>query len=211
MCIRDSLGKGTSDMMFPFALVLYSAAVRGKLDRAAPGLPEAIRRRYGYEYGYRTVLNVLRRAEELRLAERVAESGALFSRLLREGVAGCSAVREVRAFGLLIGVELDAARWPRRWFRKRLFWFYLFSMLRHPRYPVLVGFCQYEPNVLKITPALTASSADIREACATITEVLRRPFHRLLAAAAGGLVSSLGLWRRKHERGNVPAPDPVAG
>ncbi|HZY84310.1 MAG TPA: aminotransferase class III-fold pyridoxal phosphate-dependent enzyme [Gemmataceae bacterium] len=205
------LGKGTSDMMFPFALVLYSAAVGEKLDRTAPGLPEAIRRRYGYEYGYRTVLNVLRRAEELRLAERVAESGALCAGLLREGLASCPAVREVRAFGLLIGVELDAARRPRRWFRKRLFWFYLFSMLRHPRYPVLVGFCQYEPNVLKITPALTAAPADIREACVTITEVLRRPFHRLLAAVLGGLVSSLGLWRRKREHGNVPAPDPVTG
>jgi acetylornithine/succinyldiaminopimelate/putrescine aminotransferase len=205
------LGKGTSDMMFPFALVLYSTAVRERLDRAAPDLPEAIRRRYGYEYGYRTVLNVLRRAEEPRLSERVAESGALFARLLREGLAGCPAVREVRAFGLLIGVELDSARRLRRWFRKRLFWFYLLGMLRHPRYPVLAGFCQYEPNVLKITPALTAAPADIREAAATITEVLRRPFYRLLAAAAGGLVRSLGTWRRKHEHGNVPAPDPVAG
>jgi hypothetical protein len=76
---------------------------------------------------------------------------------------------------------------------------------------VLVGFCQYEPNVLKITPALTAAPADIREACTTITDVLRRPFHRLLAAAAGGLLSSLGTWRRKHEHGNVAAPDPVPG
>jgi acetylornithine/succinyldiaminopimelate/putrescine aminotransferase len=205
------LGKGTSDMVFPFALVLYSAAIREKLDRMGADLPAALRRRYGYEYGYRTVLNVLRRAEELRLAERVAESGALFARLLREGLASCSAVREVRAFGLLIGVELDVARWPRRWFRKRLFWFYLFSMLRHPRYPVLVGFCQYEPNVLKITPALTAAPADIREACATITDVLRRPFHRLLAAVLGGLVSSHGPWRRMHEHSNAPAPDPVPG
>ena len=198
-------------MMFPFALLLCSDAVRARLEQVRSDLPAALRRRYGYEYGYRTVLNVLRRAEELRLSERVAESGALFARLLGEGLASCPAVREVRAFGLLIGVELDAARWPRRWFRKRLFWFYLLGMLRHPRYPVLVGFCQYEPNVLKITPALTAAPADLREACATITEVLRRPFYRLLAAALGGLVSSLGLWRRKHERGNVPAPDPVAG
>ena len=81
------LGKGTSDMMFPFALTLYSAAVREKFARVAPDLPAAIRRRYGYEYGYRTVLNVLRRAEELRLAERAHESGALFARLLREGLA----------------------------------------------------------------------------------------------------------------------------
>jgi 4-aminobutyrate aminotransferase-like enzyme len=192
-------------MMFPFALLLYSAAVRDRLDRAGSALPAAIAKRYGYAYGYRTVLNVLRRAEELRLPERVAESGKLFSRLLGDELASCKAVREVRVYGLLIGIELDATRWPRRWFRRRLFWFYLSGMLRHPRYPVLVGFCQYEPNVLKITPALTVAPEEVRQACATIGEVLRRPFYRLLAAVVGGMVRSVGLWRRKHEHDGVHA------
>jgi acetylornithine/succinyldiaminopimelate/putrescine aminotransferase len=204
------VGKGVSDMMFPFALLMYSAAVQEKLKQAESDLPEAIRKRYGYEYGYRTVLSVLRRAEEMRLSERVAESGALFTRLLREGLASCKAVLEVRVYGLLIGIELDATRWPRRWFRKRLFWFYLFNALRHPRYPVLMGFCQYEPNVLKITPPLTTDPAEVREACATIVEVLKRPFYWLLAAVFGGMVTSLGFWRRKqHERGIVPAHEPA--
>src|SRR5262249_34646411 len=148
------VGKGASDMMFPFALMLYSAAVQAKLDRVGSDLPDAIRRRYGYEFGYRTVLNVLRLADKMGLAERVAESGELFDQLLNDGLASCKAVRDVRVYGLLIGIELEAERWPRRWFRKRLFWFYLYAMLRHRRYPVLVGYCQYEPNVLKITPPL---------------------------------------------------------
>jgi acetylornithine/succinyldiaminopimelate/putrescine aminotransferase len=204
------IGKGTSDMMFPFALLLYSAGVREKLDRAGSGLAGAIRQRYGYEFGSRTVLNVLRRAEDLRLSERVAESGALCARLLGEGLASCPAVREVRVHGLLIGIELAAAGWPRRWLRKCLFWFYLFAMLAHPRYPVLVGFCQYEPNVLKITPPLTVAPAEVREVCATVVEVLRRPLYRLLAPVLGGLLRSVGLWRRKDEHGNVPAPEPAA-
>jgi acetylornithine/succinyldiaminopimelate/putrescine aminotransferase len=204
------LGKGTSDMMFPFALLLYSAGVQAKLDRASCDLPAAIHQRYGYALGYGTVLNVLRRAEELALARRVAESAALFARLLGEELASCKAVREVRVYGLLIGIELDTARWPRRWFRKRLYTFYVYNMLRHRRYPVLVGFCQYEPNVLKITPALTVAHDEIREACATITEVLRRPFHRLLAAVLGGLVQSFGFWRKKHEHSHVPADEPAA-
>jgi acetylornithine/succinyldiaminopimelate/putrescine aminotransferase len=204
------LGKGTSDMMFPFALVLYSAAVREKLDRAASDLPAVIRRRYDYEFGYRTVLNVLRRAEELALSGRVTEAGALFARLLGEGLATCKAVREVRVYGLLIGIELDAARWPRRWLRRRLSALYLFGMLRHARYPVLAGFCQYEPNVLKITPALTVAPEEVRQVCATITDVLRRPLYRLLAAALGGLLGSLGLRRKKHDHGNVPAAEPAA-
>jgi 4-aminobutyrate aminotransferase-like enzyme len=211
------VGKGVSDMMFPFALVMYSSAVREKLERAQSAgsdLPAAMERRYGYEFGYRTVLNVLRRAEELRLPERVAESAALFARLLPEK-GSCKAVREVRVHGLLIGIELDTSRGPRRWFRKRLFGFYLLGMLRHRRYPVLVGYCQYEPNVLKITPPLTVAPAEVREVCATIGEVLSRPFYRLLATVLAGLLRSLGLWRRrrkqKHEHVNVPAHEPAQG
>jgi acetylornithine/succinyldiaminopimelate/putrescine aminotransferase len=203
------LGKGASDMMFPFSLVLYSASVQAKLDAAESGLAEAIQRRYDYEFGYRTVLNVLRRSEEQRLNERVAESGALFDNLLGEGLASCKAVREVRVYGLLIGIELDETRWPQRWFRKRLFFFYLFSMLRQAREPVLVGFCQYEPNVLKITPPLTIALEEGREVCATITEVLRRPFYQLLTAVLRGLLGSLRLWRLKHEHDIVPANDAV--
>lgn len=184
------IGKGTSDMMFPFALTLYSAAVRTKLERAGTDLPDVIRRRYGYEYGYRTVLNVLRRAEELRLPDRVGESGELFARLLREGLTGCRAVREVRAFGLLVGVELDTRGGPRRWLRKQLYTLYLLALLRHPRFPVLAGFCQYEPNVLKLTPSLTATADDIRAACQTVVEVLRRPLPRVLGGALSGLAGA---------------------
>jgi acetylornithine/succinyldiaminopimelate/putrescine aminotransferase len=182
------IGKGTSDMMFPFALLLYSAEVQAKIAQAGSDLAEQLRRRYDYEFGYRTVLNVLQQGEKLGLAERVAESGALFDRLLKQEVAGCKTVREVRTYGLLIGIELDAQRWPQRWFRKRLYSVYLFSMLRHRRYPVLVGFCQYEPNVLKITPPLTVAADEVHKVCATIGEVLRRPFLRVLAAALGGLL-----------------------
>src|SRR5262249_7869038 len=75
-----AVGKGVSDMMFPFALVMYSAAVRDKLERAGSDLPAALEQRYGYEFGYKTVLNVLRRAEGLRLPELVAEAGYRFAR-----------------------------------------------------------------------------------------------------------------------------------
>jgi acetylornithine/succinyldiaminopimelate/putrescine aminotransferase len=204
------LGKGTSDMMFPFALLLHTAAIRERLTRAGSDLPDAIRTRYGYEFGYRTVCNVLRHAEKKSLPARVADAGELFARLLHEGLDSCKAVREVRVFGLLIGIELNAARWPQRWFRKRLYSLYLFSMLRHRRYPVLVGFCQYEPNVLKITPALTVAPQEIREVCATITEVIKRPFHRLLAGIAGGLLRSFRMGRKKNEHVNVPADEPAA-
>jgi 4-aminobutyrate aminotransferase-like enzyme len=199
------LGKGTSDMMFPFALTLYSAAVRDKLDQTGSGLPAAARQRYGYEFGYKTVLNVLRLMEKLSLQERVAEAGARFAKLLNEGLADCRVVREVRVFGLLIGIELDASRWPRRWLGKRLHSPYLYALLRHPHYPVLAGFCQCEPNVLKITPSLTVSPEEIENVCTTLVDVLRRPFPRLLATAAGGLMKSLAFRRSKHEHNHQHA------
>jgi acetylornithine/succinyldiaminopimelate/putrescine aminotransferase len=217
------VGKGISDMMFPFAVLMYSDAVRAALDFAGSDLPDAIRERYGYEFGYKTALNVLWQAEELRLAERVTQTGELFARLLSEGLTSCKAVREVRGFGLLIGVELDASRLPQRWLRKRLFQFYVLGMLRHERCPVLVGFCQYEPNVLKITPPLNVEPQVVREVCATIVEVIKQPFHRLAAAAAVNLIKlKLSKRRPRHDNDGyaassgsptgplVPAHEPVA-
>ena len=144
------------------------------------------------------------------LPEQVAESGALFAKLLHEELASCKAVREVRVFGLLIGIELDASRWPQRWFKKRLFWFYLAAMLRHRSFPVLVGFCQAEPNVLKITPPLTIAPDEIRQMCASIGEMLRRPFYRLLVSVLGGMLGPFRWGKNKRER-TLTAADAAAG
>jgi 4-aminobutyrate aminotransferase-like enzyme len=119
-------------------------------------------------------------------------------------------VRDIRVFGLLIGVELDTRRWPHRWLRKRLATLYVFSMLRHSRFPVLAGFCQYEPNVIKITPPLNASPDEVRQACATIVDVLRRPLHRVLAAGLGALINSSSAGRKNREHANDSALEPAA-
>jgi acetylornithine/succinyldiaminopimelate/putrescine aminotransferase len=199
------LGKGTSDMMFPFSLVLHGEAVQQKLEAAGSDLTRTFRARYGYEAGYQTVCNVLDQARELDLGRRVSEAGALFQQLLTEGLAGCKSVREVRVFGLLIGIELNPTSWPRRLFQRRLYSLYLYGMLRHAAYPVLAGFCQYEPNVLKLTPALTVSPEEIRRVCGTLIDVLGQPFHRLLTTAFAGLFRSLKTWRKTHERHRDPA------
>jgi len=204
------VGKAISDMMFPFALTLFSQQVQCKLDQAGSKLPDAIRRRYAYPFAYKTTVNVLRFAKKTQLAEQVAASGTLFAKLLGEELASCKAVREVRVYGLLIGIELDATLWPQRWFKKKLFWFYLASMLQHPRFPVLIGFCQYEPNVLKITPPLTINADEIRQMCVTIGAVLRRPFYQLLTCAVGGMLRSLGIWRTKYEYVDRSAHEPAA-
>jgi acetylornithine/succinyldiaminopimelate/putrescine aminotransferase len=197
------IGKAVSDMMFPFALTLYSAKVHAKLIVARSNLADTIRRQHHYPVGYQTALNVLRFAERTRLAEQVSAAGALFAERLREELAHCEAVRDVRVFGLLIGIELDASRRPQRWFTKRLFQMYLLAMLNHPRFPVLIGFCQCEPNVLKITPPLTIQPDEIRQVCSTIGETLRRPFLRVLASAVGRLLSPVRLWRKTNDATDI--------
>lgn len=203
------VGKAVSDMMFPFALTLYADAVQARLAEVGSRLSDTLRRRYAYPWGFKTALNVLRFAQATGLAEHVAAAGALFARLLDAELAGCKAVRAVRTYGLLIGIELDATSWPQRWFRKRLFWFYLAALLRHPRFPVLVGYCQYEPNVLKITPPLTITPDHIQHICTVIGEVLRRPFYRLLTGAVGNLVRSYSTRRKRHAFPDQPTHEPV--
>ena len=199
------LGKGTSDMMFPFSLTLLSDAVAGEFGARAPALAGAIRRRYGYDLGYRTVVNALRSAEEMALPGRVADAAERFARLLSDGLGPLGTVREVRVFGLLIAIELDARGGPRRWLGKRLAALYLLAMLRHERFPVLAGFCQYEPNTLKITPPLDSSPEDILQACRTIVDVLGRPLRRVLLAGLRSLLMPPPVRKGNHERRNDPA------
>ncbi len=199
------LGKGTSDMLFPFALTLYCNSVRDMLQRQGSTLTQTIKSRYGYEQGYKTVLNVLGLAEEIDASRRVAEAGELFSRLLTEGLASCDIVREVRVFCLLVGIELDTSRRLHRWLRKRLSALYLLGMLRHEHFPVFGGFCQYEPNVLKITPPLNVSPEEIRQVCATIVDVLKRPLPNVIAESVGSLIRSSLFRKKNHEYGNDSA------
>jgi 4-aminobutyrate aminotransferase-like enzyme len=197
-------------MMFPCALTLFSEAVHTKIAERGARLLEIIWSKYGYDWGLKTALNVLRLAERLEMPARVARTAAVFSKLLNGEQALSRNVREVRVFGLLIGVELDTTRGPRRWLRKRLATIYLLAMLRHQGFPVLAGLCQYEPNVIKITPALNASDDEVRRACATIIDVLNRPLYKVLAGALKGLFRPALRGNRDHEHGIHPALEPVA-
>jgi acetylornithine/succinyldiaminopimelate/putrescine aminotransferase len=203
-----TIGKGTSDMMFPFAVTLYSGQVQERLSVFKSDLPEAIRERFDYEFGYKTLLNVLDRAEEANLGERVRATGALFAKLLGDGLSSCKVVRDVRIFGLLIAVELDTKGWPRRWLKKQAGSLYVMNLLRHEPFPVFAGYCQYEPHVLKLTPPLSISGDEVRRVCETMIAVLSRPAYQLLPSFFGALVSSYvqGKWEavwprgRNHER-----------
>lgn len=200
------LGKGTSDMVFPFALTLYSDALRARVAERAPQLIDAIKQRFDYEQGYRTVVNLLRLGEQVDLTRRVEDAAERFRQGLADGLASSRNVRDVRVFGLLIGVELAT----RRWLGKRLSALMLLAMLRHPRFPVLAGFCQYEPNVLKITPPLDASPDEVGEACRTIVEVLNAPLARVLATGLGSLLRPSPIRKKGNHEHADDATAPLA-
>jgi acetylornithine/succinyldiaminopimelate/putrescine aminotransferase len=193
-----TIGKGTSDMMFPFALTLYSDALAERVAEVRQGLPAAVRSFYDYDTGYRTVLNVLRCAEELDLPGRVAHAGALFAEGLRVVLGSNKAVRNVRVHGLLIGIELNTGRVPLKRLRNLAAWLPLFAMLRHETFPLLVGYCQYEPNVLKLTPPLTITPDEVRLACGTVGTVLSRSTSRLMLGALGTMAAAY--FRRRNLR-----------
>jgi acetylornithine/succinyldiaminopimelate/putrescine aminotransferase len=183
-----TIGKGVSDMMYPFSVTLYNDCVKQLLRARNSRLPEFLRQRYDYEFGYKTLVNVLHHAQKADLSRRVLQCGDLFEQLLLDGLSSCRTVREIRVFGLLIAIELDTQRWPRRWFRKQAGSVYLMNLLRHRRFPVFVGFCQYEPHILKITPPLSITRPEVHSVCETLIAVLKRPAHRLLPLLLGPLV-----------------------
>ena len=185
-----TIGKATSDMMFPFAATLYCAEVGAKLDAVQSGLPQFLRLRYDYEFGYKTLLNALQRAEKMGLSERVQESGALFAKILSEWLSSCKAVRAVRVFGLLIAIELRVGSWLPKWLAKQIPFVYICNLFVHPTFPVLIGFCQYEPNVLKFTPPLSITREEIERVCESIAGVLRTPFYKLVPSALAARVKA---------------------
>jgi acetylornithine/succinyldiaminopimelate/putrescine aminotransferase len=201
-----TVGKGTSDMMFPFAVTLYSDAVHEGLVGRKADLPETLRRRCDYELGYKTLINVLDRTEQAMVADRVREVGGLFEHRLEQALSGCMAVREVRAFGLLIGIELDTRRGPRKWLKKQVGSLYVMNLLRHRPFPLFVGYCQYEPHVLKITPPLSITRDEVFTVCDALAAVLRKPAYRLMPPLLGALAKSSvkakweAYWNRRASR-----------
>jgi acetylornithine/succinyldiaminopimelate/putrescine aminotransferase len=177
-----TIGKGASDMMFPFAMTLYSESIRQVLDERGCSLPQVIRDRYSYELGIRTVLSTLRRAEQDCLSEKVRTNGRLFATLLEEQLIASKLAREARSFGMLVGIELDVRSAARRWMKRTLPRCVLLALMNQPTFPLIAGFCQYEPHVLKLTPPLTITEDEIRSVCAALASVLQLPLRRLAAS-----------------------------
>jgi acetylornithine/succinyldiaminopimelate/putrescine aminotransferase len=185
-----TIGKGASDMMFPFAATLYSSAVEARLEASGSDLAQSLRQRCEYEFGYKTLLNTLKRAEKVGLSAKVTESGNYFAKLLTERLSSCTVVRDVRVFGLLIAIELDTNNWIDRFLKGKAASLYIYNLLQHPTFPVFMGFCQYEPNVLKFTPPLSITRNEIEQVCDTIADSLSTPAYRLLPSVGRALTAA---------------------
>jgi acetylornithine/succinyldiaminopimelate/putrescine aminotransferase len=193
-----TVGKGTSDMMIPFAVTLYGDRVRERLEAAKSDLAEVLRKRFDYEFGYKTLLNAMDRAEEANIQDHVGEAGTLFAKLLGERLSACKSVHAIRVFGLLIAIELNTPGFPWRWLKKQAGSIYAMNLLRYEPFPVFVGYCQYEPHVLKLTPPLSITAEEIDRVCDALAAVLRRPARQLVLPFIGALARSYvkGRWER---------------
>ena len=176
-----TIGKAVSDMMFPFAMTLYNEKVAGRLAERGCRMIERFQEQNGYQYGYRTMLQMLRRADETGLEQRVRQAGKLLSDTLSERLQLCPHVREVRIFGLLTGIELNTKFFLLPSLKKIIPRLYLLAMIRRKHFPLMMGFCQYEPNVFKMTPPLSTTDEEIEEICETIGKVIGMSPIRLVA------------------------------
>lgn len=183
-----TIGKGTSDTFFPFALTLYNDRVHEQLDRLNPELPAWLHHRHRSGPAYAALLNSLRRADREDWTGQVRQQATLFAKQLQAETKGCRNVVDVRVFGMLIGIELNSKRWPARLFGKQLAKLYSLAMLNHAQHPLLMGFCQYEPHVFKLTPGLVMQEQHIANVCRTIGETLHRS---PMSVAAEGLKTIL--------------------
>lgn len=194
-----TIGKGACDMMFPMAGVLVGDVITEKLDAVGSNLARRSSHRYGTAIGIATLLNTLRQARHERWEQRVREQAKVFAKRLKQGLQNCQNVQDVRVFGMLIGIELNTQGRIDRRFGGTLAKLWSLAMLNHPTQPLLIGFCQYEPHVLKLTPGLMMSDNEIEKVCNTIIETLHRS---RLSVLGEGLKSVL----RRAIRGNgIPA------
>lgn len=185
-----TLGKGVSDMMFPFALALYSNEVADLLKRHSSTLAEQLREDFRHETAWRCLLNVLQRSGAENLSARVSEAGKQLQTSLERELDGLPLVRQTRVFGLLAGIELATDGRLLQKLGLKLPQLYLLRMLRHQRFPLLMGFCQYQPRVLKFTPPLTVTQEEVQAAAGTIGEALRTSTGRLLAIGLRAVLQS---------------------
>lgn len=186
-----TIGKGVSDMMVPFSMTLYADCIEQQLKARKSRLTTDLRERHCFELGYRALLNILRRIDRKKVTLEVINAGQRFHQELNRHLYNAAVVTDIRCYGLLIGIELNCRN---NWFQRlgfRTAQLYLLQMMNHPTCPVLMGFCQYEPNILKFTPPLTVTDAEIVTISQAIAESLKTPPWRLL------LTGISALWRSR--------------
>lgn len=186
-----TIGKGISDMMVPFAITLYSDRVDKLLQSRQSSLTADLRKRCSFELGYRALLNTLRRADKDQISNQVVTAGQRFQQELNRQLSGLPVVREIRCYGLLIGIELNCRKSLLQRIGLNATQLYLLQMMKHATCPVLMGFCQYEPSILKFTPPLTVTEDEVAAVCRTIADTLRSSTVRLLFTAISAL------WRQR--------------
>ncbi|MBL8819843.1 MAG: aminotransferase class III-fold pyridoxal phosphate-dependent enzyme [Planctomyces sp.] len=177
-----TIGKAASDMMIPFSATLYSDSVQQRLNAIHSPLPDQFRNRSDHELAYRTLWNILYSQNPERLRGDVEAAGMLIETTLRQRLNGVLHPSAIRVFGLLCGFELPLPKHKRlRLLRQGDHVLRILHMLQDPKFPLLMGYCQYEPNVLKFTPPLSITESEIQASCDTIVSAIEASFLKLMS------------------------------
>ncbi len=168
--------------MIPFSATLYSDAVQHRLNAIRSPLPDQFRIRSDFELAYRTLWNTLYSQNPERLRGDVEAAGMLIERTLRQRLDGVLHPSAIRVFGLLCGFELPVPEHRRlRLLKHGDHVLRILHMLHDRKFPLLMGFCQYEPNVLKFTPPLSITESEVQASCDTIASAIEAPLLKLLS------------------------------
>ena len=130
--------------------------------------------------------NTLRRWEKQPVQTHVETAGTQYAEQLRRLLPTHPRVTDVRAFGLLIGIELNVRQTLTARLGLKPAQLYLLQMMQHRDFPLLMGYCQYEPHILKFTPPLTVTPDEIRNSVKTIGDTLSVSQTRLLGCGQIG-------------------------
>ncbi|MBB3811109.1 aminotransferase class III-fold pyridoxal phosphate-dependent enzyme [Pseudochelatococcus contaminans] len=167
-----ALGSALCDSLLPMGVVLCSKQVRQRAYLRQPSRLENLETRSLSQLSAHIALNCLEDIEREDLLEQARTQGEYFREQLEELRQAFPLIREIRAAGLLLTVELDLDNEPP--FVQRSFGYLMWgSMLRDPMGGVAAAVCPIYNNCLRYLPPLTVSRDDIDLMIANLRRALQ--------------------------------------
>lgn len=168
-----ALGSALCDSLLPMGVVLYRDELQQQARRRSPARLADLQSRGICQLAAHVALNCLNAVARDDLPARARAQGAYFKAQLLRLKDDFALIKEIRAEGLLLTVELDlTGRDP---FIERSFGYLLWgSLLRDPQGGVAAAVCPIYNNCLRYLPPLTIEREEIDLIVANLRRALQR-------------------------------------